>query len=243
MHKQDFHRDVAHGQSQAQDTSLGVGDYTQLGKVLGCGGSQARQRRANAAGKRGEHQVREMVDVDVGKQGGGAEKCSARLNVRQVSRPRSGTLFADVRTEVASSACIAAVPHLHISELIPHCFFLLHHLHHLQHLHHLHQVPQPLSPSLQVIIMRVSICMEAGPDGRLRVVERPRQPERSSRQRTFDTMVRGYPALSFDEKAAVYDDIFVSSATSTPSLNGWVITQATSGSTAPSKGACSGSGI
>jgi hypothetical protein len=34
MHKQDFHRDVAHGQSQAQDTSLGVGDYTQLGKVL-----------------------------------------------------------------------------------------------------------------------------------------------------------------------------------------------------------------
>ncbi|KAI3486877.1 hypothetical protein L1887_49515 [Cichorium endivia] len=56
--------------------------------------------------------------------------------------------------------------------------------------------------------MRVSICMEAGPDGRLRVVERPRQPERSSRQRTFDIMVRGYPALSVDEKAAVYDDIF-----------------------------------
>ncbi|GAC76486.1 hypothetical protein PANT_22d00051 [Moesziomyces antarcticus T-34] len=56
--------------------------------------------------------------------------------------------------------------------------------------------------------MRVSICMEAGPDGRLRVVERPRQPELSSRQRTFDIMVRGYPALSVDEKAAVYDDIF-----------------------------------
>lgn len=176
MHKQDISRDVPDGQSQARDASLGVGEYSQLGKVSGREESQVPQRRANTTGKRGTTKSERWWMQTWWWEGKARRRCGRVFRTPQgaeSARHWSGTLFAGMRKEVASSACIAAVPHLQMSELIPHCFVLLHHP------HHLHQVPQPLSSSLQVIIMAGRVYMDIGPDGRWRVIERPRKSKRS----------------------------------------------------------------